>query len=47
MASIYDRCEKYKGTFQLPLEFEVSEEAIEAANYLAKYYRIKNGKFGP
>lgn len=46
LASIYDRCVKYAGTFQLPLEFDVSDEVKEAAAYMAKHYRIKNGKMG-
>ena len=46
LASIYDRCVKYAGTFQLPLDFEPSDEVKEAAAYLAKRYRIKNGKMG-
>ena len=46
LASIYDRCVKYAGTFQLPLDFEPSDEVKEAAAYMAKRYRIKNGKMG-
>ena len=46
LASIYDRCVRYAGTFQLPLEFEVSDEVKKAADYMARHYRIKNGKMG-
>ena len=46
LASIYDRSVKYAGTFQLPLEIDVSDEVKEAAAYMAKHYRIKNGKMG-
>ncbi len=41
LASILDGCEAYAGTFQAPIPFEVSAEVREAANYLAKYYRLK------
>lgn len=41
LASILDRCEVYAGTFQDPIPFEVKPEVREAANYLAKRYRLK------
>ena len=43
---MHGRCVKYAGTFQLPLDFEPSDEVKEAAAYMAKRYRIKNGKMG-
>ena len=41
LASILNRCEAYAGTFQKPLEFEVSPEVREAARLLESNFRLK------
>jgi len=41
LASILNRCEAYAGTFQKPLEFEVSEEVRAAAKLLEDNFRLK------
>ena len=41
LASILNRCETYAGTFQKPLEFEVSPEVREAAKLLEENFRLK------
>lgn len=41
LASILDRCVAYAGTFQKPLEFEVSDEVKKAAALLEKNFRLK------
>ena len=41
LASILNRCEAYAGTFQLPLEFEVSDEVRKAAKLLENNFRLK------
>lgn len=41
LASILNRCEAYAGTFQKPLEFEISSEVRAAANLLEKNFRLK------
>lgn len=41
IASIYDRIERYSGTLQAPLDFEVPQEVKDAAHRLAKAYRLK------
>ena len=41
LASILNRCDAYSGTFQVPVPFEVSSEVREAADYLAKNYKLK------
>lgn len=46
LASILDRCDRYAGKFQLPLEQPVDEETRKAAALLASRYRIKLGKMG-
>lgn len=46
LASILDRCDRYKGKFQLPLEFDVPKNVREASERLAKRYRIKLNKLG-
>ena len=41
LASILDRCERYAGTYQAPIPFEISPEVRAAANLLKKKYRLK------
>lgn len=41
LASILNRCEAYSGTFQKPLEFEISPQVREAAKILEKNFRLK------
>lgn len=41
LASILNRCKAYSGTFQKPLEFEISKEVEEAALLLENNFRLK------
>lgn len=41
LASILNRCEAYAGTFQKPLEFEISDDVRKAAELLGRNFRLK------
>lgn len=41
LASILNRCEAYAGTFQKPLEMEVSDDVRNAAKLLERNFRLK------